>query len=167
MIRAVAVRPQGAINVAAADCVVLEQSERRRRRIALLGEKGTEFLLDLPEAVSLRNGDALVLENGALIEVRAAPEPLAEISAADPTDLARIAWHLGNRHLEIEIVSAKTMRMRRDPVVEEMLRARGAEVIELCAPFEPEGGAYEPMPARPDHADGHRHPHQSSFDDQR
>jgi urease accessory protein len=89
----------------------------------------------------LRGGDALVLEDGRLIEVVAAPEPLAEIRCTDPQHLVRVAWHLGNRHLPTQIM-AKGLRIRRDHVIEAMVKGLGARVIEIEAPFDPEGGAY-------------------------
>lgn len=153
MIRAVQVRPQVRWTEAAADTVVLDFDDRHRRRMAMTGTRGLEFLLDLEEAVALRGGDALVLEDGRLIEVVAAPEPLVEIRGADPHHLVRIAWHLGNRHLPTQIVG-KGLRIRRDHVIEDMVRGLGARVIAIEAPFDPEGGAY----AGGGHA-GHSHDH--------
>ncbi|HUZ68025.1 MAG TPA: urease accessory protein UreE [Beijerinckiaceae bacterium] len=158
MLRATAVRPQGAKTHATTDCVVLEHGDRQRRRLAMKGVRGTEFLLDLPELVTLRGGDALLLENGDLIEVVAAPEALTELRVAQARDLTRLAWHLGNRHLEMEIAGEKKLRIRRDRVIEEMLRGLGAKVVEIHAPFEPEGGAYAPA-AQQDHGDRHDHDH--------
>ena len=153
MIRATQVRPQLRWTEAAADTVVLDFDDRHRRRMAMTGTRGLEFLLDLEEAVALRGGDALVLEDGRLIEVVAAPEPLVEIRGADPHHLVRIAWHLGNRHLPTQIVG-KGLRIRRDHVIEDMVRGLGARVIAIEAPFDPEGGAY----AGGGHA-GHSHDH--------
>ncbi len=107
----------------------------------MTGTRGLEFLLDLESAVALRGGDALVLQDGRLIEVVAAPEPLAEIRATGPLHLARVAWHLGNRHLPAQF-TAKGLRIRRDHVIEAMVKGLGARVIEIEAPFDPEGGAY-------------------------
>ena len=87
----------------------------------MTGTRGLEFLLDLENAVALRGGDALVLEDGRLIEVVAAAEPLIEIRGADPLHLVRIAWHLGNRHLPTQIMP-KGLRIRRDHVIEAMVR---------------------------------------------
>ena len=129
------------LDEAPADTVVLDFDDRHRRRMAMTGTRGLEFLLDLENAVALRGGDALVLEDGRLIEVVAAPEPLIEIRGADPLHLVRIAWHLGNRHLPTQIVG-KGLRIRRDHVIEEMVKGLGARVIEIEAPFDPEGGAY-------------------------
>src|ERR1700736_5876835 len=141
MIRASQVRPQYRWTQAPADTVVLDFDDRHRRRTAMTGTRGLEFLLDLENATVLRGGDALVLDDGRLIEVVAAPEPLVEIRGADPHHLVRVAWHLGNRHLPTQIVP-KGLRIRRDHVIEAMVKGLGARVIEIEAPFDPEGGAY-------------------------
>ena len=152
MIRATRVQGRHHWNDAAADSVVLDFDDRHRRRMAMTGTRGLKFLLDLEQAVALRGGDALVLEDGRLIEVVAAPEPLTEIRGSDPQHLVRIAWHLGNRHLPTQIM-AKALRIRRDHVIEAMVKGLGARVIEIEAPFDPEGGAY----ADAGHAHGHSH----------
>ena len=117
----------------------------------MTGTRGLEFLLDLENAVALRGGDALVLEDGRLIEVVAAAEPLLEIRGADPLHLVRVAWHLGNRHLPTQIMP-KGLRIRRDHVIEAMVKGLGARVIEIEAPFDPEGGAYAGHAHAPDAA---------------
>jgi urease accessory protein len=136
----------------AIDRVVLDADERYRRRIALIGESGAKFLLDLPEATALRDGDGLLLDDGQIIAVAAKPEPLVEIAASGVLDgaaaAARLAWHLGNRHAEVQIIGGR-LRMRRDHVLEEMLARLGAVVTPIEAPFEPERGAY-----RHEHGDG-------------
>jgi urease accessory protein len=141
MIRATKVQGQHHWAEPAADTVVLDFDDRHRRRMAMTGTRGLEFLLDLEAAVALRGGDALVLEDGRLVEVVAAPESLFEIRGSDPFHLVRLAWHLGNRHLPTQIM-AKGLRIRRDHVIEEMVKGLGARVIEIEAPFDPEGGAY-------------------------
>src|ERR1700738_2836057 len=141
MIRAAEARGQHRWTEAPADTVVLDFDDRHRRRMAMTGTRGLEFLLDLENAVVLRGGDALVLEDGRLVEVVAAPEPLIEIRGTDPHHLVRVAWHLGNRHLPTQIM-AKGLRIRRDHVIEAMVKGLGARVIEIEAPFDPEGGAY-------------------------
>jgi urease accessory protein len=148
MIRASQVRARHRWTDAPADTVVLGFDDRHRRRMAMTGTHGLEFLLDLENAVALRSGDALVLDDGRLIEVVAAPEPLVEIRGNDPHHLVRVAWHLGNRHLPTQIM-AKALRIRRDHVIEAMVKGLGARVIEIEAPFDPEGGAYA--------GDGHAH----------
>jgi urease accessory protein len=141
MIRATKVHGRHRWSEAPADTVVLEFDDRHRRRMTMTGTRGLAFLLDLEKAVALRGGDALVLEDGRLIEVVAAPEPLAEVRCNDQEHLVRVAWHLGNRHLPTQIM-AKSLRIRRDHVIDAMLRGLGARVIEIEAPFDPEGGAY-------------------------
>jgi len=146
LIRATAVLPRGHWSdaqgaAALADTVVLHFDDRHRRRIAMTGTKGLDFLLDLPDAVALRGGDALLLDDGRLVEVVAAAEPLIEVRGRTPGDLVRLAWHIGNRHLSAQVM-ANALRIRGDHVVEEMLRGLGASVVEIEAPFDPEGGAY-------------------------
>ena len=141
MIRATRVQGQHRWTQPPADTVVLDFDDRHRRRMAMTGTRGLEFLLDLENAVALRGGDALVLDDGRLVEVVAAPEPLTEIRCNDPHHLVRVAWHLGNRHLPTQIM-AKGLRIRRDHVIEAMVKGLGARVIEIEAPFDPEGGAY-------------------------
>ena len=161
MIRATRVLPHQRWDQPAADAVVLDFDDRHRRRMAMTGTRGLQFLLDLEQAVALRGGDALVLEDGRLIEVIAAPEPLAEIRGHDPQHLVRLGWHLGNRHLPTQIM-AKALRIRRDHVIEAMVAGLGARVIEIEAPFDPEGGAY----ADAGHARGHSHvAHDHDHDD--
>src|SRR3954453_2763008 len=150
MIRATRVLPHQRWDQAAADTIVLNFDDRHRRRMAMTGTRGLEFLLDLENAVALRGGDALVLEDGRLVEVVAAPGPLLEIRGHDPHHLIRVGWHLGNRHLPTQIM-AKGLRIRRDHVIEAMVKGLGARVIEIEAPFDPEGGAY----ADAGHAHGH------------
>ena len=136
------IRTAGSWNAATAiDRVVLDADERHRRRITLTGERGTAFLLDLPHAAALRDGDGLVLEDGAIVRVAGKPEPLVEIAAATPQDLARLAWHIGNRHTDVQVVGDR-LRIRRDHVLEDMLRGLGAELTPVEAPFDPEPGAY-------------------------
>ena len=168
MISATQVRKQHHWSEAPADTVVLDFDDRHRRRMAMTGTRGLAFLLDLESAVTLRGGDALVLDDGRLIEVVAAPEPLAEIRCKDPQRLVRVAWHLGNRHLPTQIMS-NALRIRRDHVIEAMVRGLGARVIEIEAPFDPEGGAYADAfhahaPESDSHS-GHGHPsHEHSTD---
>jgi len=142
---------------AAADSVVLDFDDRYRRRVAMTGTRGLAFMLDLEEAIVLRGGDALVLDDGRLIEVVAAPEALIEIRCNDALHLVRVAWHLGNRHLPTQIMP-KALRIRRDHVIAEMVRGLGARVVEIEAPFDPEGGAYHTSGhvRAPDHG-GHGH----------
>jgi urease accessory protein len=116
--------------------------ERHRRRLRLTTDCGQPFLLDLPEARVLRDGDLLALEDGRLILVRAAPEAVLDVRAADALALARIAWHLGNRHTPTQILPG-VLRIRADHVLEHLLTDHlGAAVARATGPFDPEGGAY-------------------------
>ncbi len=139
--RAIAIKAADSWSGQPADRVVLDYDDRHRRRIAMTGNKGTAFLLDLPSPAELRGGDALLLEDGRLVEVVAAPEALLEIRCADARHLARIAWHIGNRHVPAQVLS-NALRIRRDHVLADLARQLGAEVAEIDAPFTPEGGAY-------------------------
>jgi len=170
MLHAHSVIPAGQWSGAPVDTVVLDFDERYRRRFAMTGVRGLGFLLDLPEAVMLRAGDGLKLEDGGVVEVVAAPEPLAEIRAADSAALTRVAWHLGNRHLPTELTK-RSLRIRRDPVIEDMARGLGATVVAIEAPFNPEGGAYVRAAGGHDHDhahgddDGHHHDHDHDHHD--
>lgn len=152
MIRASNVRSASKVTGCSADSISLTFDDRHRRRIAMTTDGGLEFLLDLPEVPSLKDGDALMLEDGRLIAVKAAPERLLEISCADPVHLARISWHLGNRHLAAEIGEQRLL-IRYDHVIAEMVRGLGATATEVNVPFNPEGGAYGHgrKPGRGDH----------------
>jgi urease accessory protein len=163
MLRATSVIAKGDWRSDAADTIVLDYDERHRRRVSMTGVRGLAFLLDLPEAVMLRSGDALKLEDGRLVEVVAAPESLAEVKCGSLPDLARAAWHLGNRHLPVQIIGPK-LRIRRDHVIEDMLRGLGAQVSEIEAPFDPEGGAYAQAVQTQGHEHAREHDHGHSHD---
>ena len=149
--RAILVKEAATWSGQAADCVVLDYDDRHRRRVSMQGEKGLLFLLDLPHVAELHGGDALVLEDGRLIEVIAASEPLLEIRCTDALQTARIAWHLGNRHVPTQVL-ATALRVRRDHVIAEMASHLGADVVEIQAPFDPERGAYAHR-----HQESHHH----------
>jgi urease accessory protein len=127
----------------AIDSVVLDADDRQRRRSVLTGKNGTIFLLDLPRATMLHDGDGLVLDDGTVVQVAGKPEALIEIRASTPRALVRLAWHLGNRHIDMQIV-VDALRIRPDHVLEAMLRGLGATVAPIEAPFDPERGAYHP-----------------------
>lgn len=136
----------------ASDGVTLDFDSRHRRRIRLNTDGGKSILLDLERAVAMAGGDGLELDDGGWIEVRAAAEPLLEIRAAEPTLFARLAWHLGNRHVPTEI-APDAIRIRPDHVLEVMLTGLGAAVTHVVLPFQPEGGAYG------GYGGGHDHDH--------
>ena len=126
---------------AASDSLSLDFDARHRRRLRMTTESGREILLDLPKAVAMADGDGLQLEDGGWVRVCAAPEPIVQIEHADPTQLIRIAWHLGNRHLPTQL-SRDDLKIRPDHVIEKMLEGLGATLTHLHMPFQPEGGAY-------------------------
>jgi urease accessory protein len=139
--------------------VTLDYEERHRRRTRLAADAGVEFLLDLPRALLLEDGDGLQLDDGRWIAVRAAPEALIEVTSADPTLLARLAWHLGNRHLPARIEPQRIL-IRRDHVIADMLSQLGAMLRFIEAPFTPERGAYDGVHAHEyAHAEPPRHDH--------
>ena len=127
---------------AALDTITLAYVDRHRRRIRLAADSGEAYLLDLPRAHHLVDGDGLELDCGGYLHVRAAPEPVFEIEAAQPADLLRIAWHLGNRHLPLQIAGER-LRIRADHVIAEMVVGLGGRITCLEAPFDPETGAYD------------------------
>lgn len=139
---------------AAIDRVILDADDRQRRRIVLTGENGTKILLDFEKPVTLRDGDGLVLEDGSIVRICGQPEDLIEIKASSPREFVRLAWHLGNRHTDVQIVG-DCIRIRRDHVLEEMLRGLGATVMPLTAAFDPESGA--PRGHSHDHVHDHHH----------
>ena len=139
--RAETVLPAGTWDVAAeVDTVLIDFDRRHRRRILLRTEQGREVLLDLSQAVRLREGDGLPIDDG-VVRVRARPEELLEIRAHDPGEMVRIAWHLGNRHLPVQLLGDR-IRIRVDHVIEEMVRGLGGHVEAIEGPFDPEAGAY-------------------------
>jgi len=141
------------------DTLILPHAQRQAQKGFLFGTKGTCVELDFAEPVRLRTDDALVLDDGGLVEVVAEPEPLVEVRAADLPSLARLAWHLGDRHVPVQIFERK-LRLKRDPAIEELLASLGAKATAIEAPFEPEGGAYEAAAGGHHHHDhGHDHHH--------
>jgi urease accessory protein len=146
MRRAIAVHPRGRWpEDRMVDAVTLAYLDRHRRRIRLTADSGAGFLLDLPRAQHLADGDGLELDCGGYLNVCAAPEPVIEITAADPARLLRIAWHLGNRHLPMQALG-DCLRIREDHVIAEMVSGLGGRITRREAPFDPEIGAYAAAP---------------------
>ena len=148
------------------DRIELPHDGRHRRRVAMRGAKDTVFLLDLAEANQLKDGDGLLLEDGRIVRVVAASEPIVEIKG-DTHLLARVAWHLGNRHVPAEILEDR-IRIGRDHVLEEMVEKLGAKIARIEAPFDPEAGAYAHETAQAhahhDHEHEHHHGHAHEHD---
>ena len=116
--------------------LAFEHRQRSRQRARL--DSGEEIGMVMPRGEILRSGDRVLASDGRVFEVVSAPEKLLHIEASS---LARIAWHLGNRHVPVQ-VGAGFLRIAEDHVLEKMLRALGATVTPVEAPFEPESGAY-------------------------
>lgn len=123
------------------DHVRLTFEERARGRLPVRLERGAEAALALPRGTPLRHGDRLLASDGRVVEVLAATEPLLHVDVADAALLARAAYHLGNRHVAVEL-RAGALRVAQDGVLERLLRGLGLEPVRVDAPFEPEGGAY-------------------------
>ncbi len=147
----------------ATDSLTLDYEGRFLRRRTLTTDAGAEIHVDLPETVSLHDGDALVTEDGTLIAIRAASEPLIEITAP-PTDLTRLAWHIGNRHMPAQVELARLL-IQANPVMADMLARLGATTRTVREPFTPEGGAYGHGRTHGHHHGGATdHPHAHAHD---
>jgi len=128
------------------------ESRQKSRQLVRL-DNGQEAGLLLPRGTVLRNGDLLRAENGLVVAVHAATEEVSTVVTSDPTQLARVAYHLGNRHVPLEIGDG-WLRYLHDHVLDGMVQALGLAVHCERAPFEPESGAYDsPAP----HVHAHEH----------
>ena len=134
--------------------LVLPFDLRQRSRLLASIESGEEIGLTLPRGTVLRGGDRLQASDGRIIEVVAAPERVAIVQSDDPRLLARAAYHLGNRHVAVQI-TGNSLRLLSDHVLEGMLQQLGLAVQIDNLPFEPEAGAY----AQSGHGHGHSHDH--------
>jgi urease accessory protein len=143
------------------DTVILDPEQRRAPRGVVTGVKGTRCEFDLDKPVALRMGDLLVLDDGSMVEVVAQAEPLIEARAKELTALARLAWHLGDRHVAVQLF-ANRLRVRRDPAIEALLARLGAKIVAIEAPFDPEAGAYAGAHGGHDH--GYHHPDHHAHD---
>ncbi|MCC9620887.1 urease accessory protein UreE [Thalassospira sp. MA62] len=137
--------------------VTLAFADRHRRRIRLLDDAGEAFLLDLPHAVRLADGDRLRLSDGGVIVVRAADEPVLTITAAGPIATAKLAWHIGNRHTPLQVLSDGRLRIIDDHVMRDMVTGLGGAVDAEIAPFDPLNGAYHGLGGAHGHSHGHDH----------
>lgn len=108
----------------------------------LTDDAGEPFLLDLERPHVLADGDGLLLAEGGVIAVHAAAEPVVDVTAVDIVAMARLAWHIGNRHAPLQVLADGGLRIRDDPVLISMLKGLGARVVRRSAAFAPEGGAY-------------------------
>ncbi len=132
----------------------IEKRIKARLRAAL--DDGREVGLFLPRGLTLRHGDRLGNEEGLVVEIKAAPEQVSSVYCDDPLLLARACYHLGNRHVPLQIEPGM-VRYQHDHVLDDMLRGLGLEVVSEQAPFEPEEGAYGGQSGG--HSHGHSHAH--------
>lgn len=163
MLRATSVVRKAAVRAdKVIDTLTLDHEDRNRRRLALKGDGGLDILLDLDKATALADGDAVKLEDGRLVLVKAAAQSLLEIRAENPLRLMRVAWHIGNRHTPAEI-TADAIYIENDHVLAEMVRGQGCSMSAVTRPFQPERGAYDHAGHghencdHPSHAHGHDH----------
>jgi len=156
MRHAINVKSQGHWSGAPVASVTLGFDDRHRRRIRMRDDQGRAFLLDLPDAVLLTDGDGLELDGGGIIAVYAAAEPVADIRCRSMAHAARIAWHIGNRHTAIQVLDDGSLRISDDHVLVAMVEGLGAQVMRRDAPFQPEPGAYSPNQQEHGHDHTHR-----------
>lgn len=144
--------------LARAPALLLDWHARNRSRFGATDSAGRALAIVLPRGRALRGGDALVASDGGLIRIDAAAQPVLQVRAPDMFALMRAAYHLGNRHVPLEL-GPTLLQLEPDPVLEGMLRGMGLDVRTADAPFEPEAGAYSAHGADPPHAHVHPHAH--------
>ncbi len=133
------------------DSLVLSYEYRCKNRLRTQLESGEEVGLFMPRGTILRHGQLLSANDGRIVRVKAAPEAVMEVRSEDSLALIHVAYHLGNRHVALQIQKG-CLRFLCDHVLEEMVRGLGLEVLQTHAPFEPESGAYAGL-------GGHTHGH--------
>lgn len=146
--------------------MTLDYDDRHRRRIRLRTDDDQALQLDLEDATRLADGDGLLIEGGGYVRIVAADESVADLRCHGLIETARIAWHVGNRHIPVEVLEDGTLRIRNDHVIVGMVERLGAHVTLLNAPFSPEPGAYAELTNGAGHAQdnpesehGHGHDH--------
>ena len=140
-LRAVERVPSGEPPGALLGTLTLPFEDRCRRRLRAHLDDGREIALEIAHGPALRDGDRLRTEDGGLVEVRSAGEDVSTARSHDALQLARAAYHLGNRHVALEIAPG-LLRYAHDHVLDDMLRKLGLEVVSEHCAFEPEAGAY-------------------------
>jgi urease accessory protein len=159
MLRATSVVRKAAVKAdKIVETLTLDHEDRNRRRLALKGDGGLDILLDLDKPTALGDGDAVRLEDGRLVVIKAAAQSLLEIRAENPLRLMRLAWHIGNRHTPAEI-SGDAIYIENDHVLAEMIRGQGCAMSAVTRPFQPERGAYDHGHDHHDHGHDHGHAH--------
>ena len=142
--------------------IELDWDVRQKSRFEATDSQGRQLGVFLPRGTAVRGGDVLVAEDGSLIRVLAAPQPVLVVTPCaehrNAFDLLRAAYHLGNRHVALELKPDR-LQLEPDHVLADMLRAMHLDVVEAEAPFEPEGGAYAASGAHAGHGHDHGHDH--------
>ncbi len=158
IVRKAAVKPERVV-----DTAWLDRKGRESRRVALKSHGGLEFLLDLDGAAVLNDGDAVKLEDGRLIQIMAAPEPVIEIRAENPQRLMRFAWQLGGRHVPAEI-TAEAIYVEDNQGLAELARGQGCRVARIMRAFQPERADEHACEHHDHHHHDHRHAHGHDHD---
>lgn len=143
----------------AAATLTLPLELRCRSRLKVALDDGTEAGLFLPRGTLLRGGDLVATDDGTVVEIRAAPEAVSTAACDDPHLLARACYHLGNRHVPLQI-GPGFLRYQHDHVLDDMVRGLGLAVAVERAPFEPEPGAYGDYGHQAGHGHSHGHAHE-------
>lgn len=147
------------------DVLSLPYDERKKSRLRARSERGHDVAIVLERGSSLRHGDLLLTESGEILLVRAAAEDVSDVTSADAVLLARAAYHLGNRHVPLQIEHG-ALRYQHDHVLDAMIIALGLQVTPRTAAFEPEGGAYAGAHSHShSHEDGGGHGHGHEAED--
>jgi urease accessory protein len=161
IVRKPAVKPDRVV-----DTISLDHAARSRRHGHLTGEGGTEIHLDLDMETTINDGDALRLEDGTLVQVKAAPEKLLEIRAENPLRLMRLAWHLGSQHGLAEF-SGDALYIENNPAFAELARGQGCAATAVERSFRPEQSAHHcdhDHHGHGHHDHGHNHDHGHGHD---
>jgi urease accessory protein len=159
MLRATSIVRKPAVNAdRVADTVTLDHQGRGQPKLALKGERGLDFVLDLDRSTSLNDGDAVKLEDGRLVQVKAAPQPLLEVRAENPLRLLKVAYHLGSRHAATEF-AAEALYVEDDPALAELVRGHGCTATAVTRPFQPERATSEHDCGHDHGPHGHAHSH--------
>ena len=140
----------------ASSALSLSWEDRHRRRIVLKDDKGHDFLLDLPKAIQMSEGDGLETDDGDWIMIHALEEDVAEVSGHSAQEIARIAWHIGNRHQPLQFLDDGRLRLPWDHVLVAMIEGLGAHVTRTKASFHPEKGAYDQGHSSHSHSHSHQ-----------
>jgi len=165
--------PQGRglarVLVQRASTITLDWDTRQKSRFDAVDSSQRQLGIFLPRGTVVRGGDVLVAEDGSLVRVEAAPQDVLRITACtehvSPFDLTRAAYHLGNRHVPIEL-KPDHLKIEPDHVLADMLRAMHMTVVQVSEPFEPESGAYGDHSGHSHGGHGHHHDHAHSHDEQ-